>query len=330
MGIGQSSEKKSPIKAESPKKRNSSKSEPEPETSPKLETSASSPPKPVIQDEAPKTPERNEVVRVTPPTPDEIIPVSSEDIASIEAATIDKKEKDGGLKYDVVLSPAVKKAPKLTDASPATTEEEINQKLKNAEERRVSLDNLRMKNLTAQLARIELAQQKKEEIVQEKSTKAAEVLTTKLIVAEEKRAAQLQEVKDKLGGHMDKIEKAQKELELQQEAAKTAAEASLAEKMIHTQKKRDEEMEEKLKKIQEHQEKVKEVQNNKEERLKPYVAEIETNIKEKHDRARIAKERQDEILREKLAEQNRKAELVRQNKERLQAEAESNQTNESA
>ena len=43
----------------SPKKRNSSKSEPEPETSPKLETSASSPPKPVIQDEAPKTPERN-------------------------------------------------------------------------------------------------------------------------------------------------------------------------------------------------------------------------------------------------------------------------------
>ena len=33
----------------------------------------------------------------------------------------------------------------------------------------------RMKNLTAQLARIELAQQKKEEIVQEKSTKAAEV-----------------------------------------------------------------------------------------------------------------------------------------------------------
>ena len=35
-----------------------------------------------------------------------------------------------------------------------------------------------MKNLTAQLARIELAQQKKEEIVQEKSTKAAEVSST--------------------------------------------------------------------------------------------------------------------------------------------------------
>ena len=32
-----------------------------------------------------------------------------------------------------------------------------------------------MKNLTAQLARIEIAQQKKEDIVQEKSTKAAEV-----------------------------------------------------------------------------------------------------------------------------------------------------------
>ena len=47
------------------------------------------------------------------------------------------------MKYDVVLSPAVKKAPKLTDASPAPTEEEINRKLKDAEERRISLDNLR-------------------------------------------------------------------------------------------------------------------------------------------------------------------------------------------
>jgi len=337
MGLGQSkeAEKKSPTKAaESPKKRSSSKGDSEPEKV-KADISKSSPVKssPTKGAETSKeTPEKQEEVTttVTPPIPDEIIPVSSEDLATIEAATKDKREKDGGLKYDVVLSPAVKKAPKLTDASPAPTEEEINRKLKDAEERRISLDNLRMKNLTAQLARIEIAQQKKEDIVQEKSTKAAEILTTKLTTAEEKREKQLQEVKDKVGEHMGKIEKAQKELELSLEAAKVAAEAQLSEKMDQHQKKRDEEMEEMLKKIKDHQEKVSNVRSNQEERLKPYVAELETSINQKFDRARAAKERQDEIAREKLAEQNRRAELVRQNKERIQAEGGANQTTESA
>ena len=40
-------------------------------------------------------------------------------------------------------------------------------------------------------------------------------LEAKLSTAEEKRTAQLKEVKEKLGDHMDKIEKAQKVLELQ-------------------------------------------------------------------------------------------------------------------
>jgi flagellar hook-basal body complex protein FliE len=40
-------------------------------------------------------------------------------------------------------------------------------------------------------------------------------LEAKLNTAEEKRTAQLKEVKEKLGEHMDKIEKAQKELEMQ-------------------------------------------------------------------------------------------------------------------
>ena len=43
------------------------------------------------------------------------------------------------------------------------------------------------------------------------------MLSSKLSVAEEKRSSQLQEVKDKLGEHMEKIEKAQKELEHQLE-----------------------------------------------------------------------------------------------------------------
>merc|ERR1711915_630772 len=201
--------------------------------------------------------------------------------------------------------------------------DELNKKLNEATERRISLDNIRMKSLSEHMAKIELAQQKKEDIVAQKSSKVAEILSTRLTVAEENRTAQMRVVKDKLGEHMGKIEKAQRELEHQLEAARIAAEASLSEKMESHKKKRDEEMEEMLKKIQEHQDKVSKVRDNQEERLKPYVSELENNIKEKLERARAAKEKHDEFVKEKLAEQNRKAELVRQNKERIQAEAES-------
>jgi hypothetical protein len=47
------------------------------------------------------------------------------------------------------------------------------------------------------------------------------------------------------------------------------------------------------------------VRANQEEKLKPYVTELENNIKQKLDRARQAKERQEEILLEKLAEHSR-------------------------
>ena len=39
--------------------------------------------------------------------------------------------------------------------------------------------------------------------------------------------------------------------------------------------------------------------------MKPYVAELETSIKEKLEKARQAKEKQEEQLMDKLAEQNR-------------------------
>ena len=45
----------------------------------------------------------------TPPKPDEIIPVSEEDLASVEAAIKDETKKDRSLRYEVILSPAVKK-----------------------------------------------------------------------------------------------------------------------------------------------------------------------------------------------------------------------------
>merc|ERR1711872_527379 len=99
------------------------------------------------------------------PKPDEIIPVVEDDtaIAAIEAATKDKEATEGGIKYDVVLSPAVKKqAPRITPPISPLTEDELNKKLNEATERRISLDNLRMKSLSEHMGKIELAQRELE------------------------------------------------------------------------------------------------------------------------------------------------------------------------
>jgi hypothetical protein len=47
------------------------------------------------------------------------------------------------------------------------------------------------------------------------------------------------------------------------------------------------------------------VRANQEEKLKPYVVELENSIKQKLDKAKQAKEKQEEMLMEKLAEHTR-------------------------
>jgi len=343
MGVGQSKENKPAKSEESPKRAATS---PEKKCNESVDKTVEQSP---VKDsspsktEKPQSPEKTESpvkteagkgddAPCTPPKPEEVIQVSPEDLASVEAAATKNVTKEGGLRYDVVLSPAVKTGPKLTPASSPMTEDDINKKLKEAEDRKVSMDNIRMKNLTVQLAKIEIVQQKREELDTEKKTKAAEKLTEKMSTADEKRAAQLNEIKERLSVHMDKIQKAQDEITAQIEAAKSAAESQLSEKLETAEKNRLKEMEEMLVKLKEHKEKIDKVRSNKEESLKPQLAELEANIKERLERADQLRAKHEEQILEKLQEQNRRAEIVRQNKERIMAEGGSveNTTNESA
>merc|ERR1711872_665317 len=161
MGSSQSTEKKSPsVKGEdSPRKRTSDASKTE---SPELKgcPTKSKEQEPITASIV--STDGSAVTEKLTPKPDEIIPVVEDDtaIAAIEAATKDKEATEGGIKYDVVLSPAVKKqAPCITPPISPLTEDELNKKLNEATERRISLDNLRMKSLSEHMAKIELAQQ---------------------------------------------------------------------------------------------------------------------------------------------------------------------------
>merc|ERR1712013_30211 len=225
----------------------------------------------------------------------------------------------GGKSLEIVLSPAVKK-PKSRVSPPtspsAPTQESIEQKLKGAEERKKIIETDRIKSLANQLAKIDLAQQKREESEKAKADKI-KANEAKLHAADEKKSKVLAEVKDKMSEHMVKIEKAQKELEASVEAARMAAEASLNEKM---EVMKNLQMEDMLKKIKEHQEHVKEVKSNQEEMLKPHVEKVHATIKAKEERAREIREKKDLDLKEKFAEQNKRAEIARLNREKLQKE----------
>jgi len=240
----------------------------------------------------------------------------------VEAATKPLLDTKGGKSLEIVLSPAVKK-PKSRVSPPtspsAPTQESIEQKLKEAEERKKIIETDRIKSLANQLAKIDLAQQKREESEKAKADKI-KANEAKLHAADEKKSKVLADVKDKMSEHMGKIEKAQKELEASVEAARMAAEASLNEKMEKMEVMKNLQMEDMLKKIKEHQEHVKEVKSNQEEMLKPHVEKVHATIKAKEERAREIREKKDLDLKEKFAEQNKRAEIARLNREKLQKE----------
>merc|ERR1712025_90039 len=291
-----------------------------------------------INQNTPKIPSVNVDKEITSPETD--FQVSKEALDEVLSATRELEERKGGKCLEIMLSPAVKKGPVSRLSPPSspqgqaqnTTSETIQRRLRQAEERRLSIGDQKVASLSAQLAKVQLVQQKKEDLIQERAGKIKEDLENKLTTADENRSSYLSDMKSKVSDHMSKIEKAQRELEAQIEAARVAAEASLNEKSLKTEENKTLQMESVLAKPKEHQEYVEKVRNNQEDMLKPKVEELEAKIKAKEERSRELLAARELELREKIAEQNRKAELVRINKEKLEREGgqDLDLTNESA
>jgi len=240
---------------------------------------------------------------VTPNTPNQEAVLAAMDTPA-------RKELEKALKLDIVLSPAIKSKPAKGSSRPTSpvTAEAIEKKMFAAEERKVSLDSLKMKNITEKLAKIELAQQKKEEQVAEKALKVKEGVETKLKTAEEKRIAQLDERKEKVNEHMNKIMKAQKELDRQVEEARLATEAALNEQMNKAGENHDQHLQSILEKLKKHDEHISQVRLNQEEQLKPYVAELSVNISKKMEE--VTKRREETVA--KVAEDAKTADKISQ------------------
>jgi len=224
---------------------------------------------------------------------------------------------------DIVFTPPLKPAPK---AAPSPSPVPLEDRLSAAESRRAALDNLKSASLTERLAKVENVKMKKEELVAEKSHKVKEDLEAKLEKIEVNRDAQIAGTKERLGEHLAKVERVQKDLEIQTEAARLAAEFSINAKMMKAEENKDEQMEAMLKKIKDHEDYVSKVRANQETKLKPYLAELEVNIKEKMT---VAEKRREEVIEkvvETASEASRKAEIVRMNKAKMQEQGDGSQS----
>lgn len=192
----------------------------------------------------------------------------------------DPKRTPGGMSLDIVLTPALRPAPrsasKSLNSSPAPiTSADIEEKLSNAGLRREGVLQMKKENIDQKLA---MVQGKKEELINEKATKTKEELDAKFKSNEENKNLILQKAKDDVKAYLAKVEQKVKDLEVSNEAEKIAKKFALDANIMKVDEKRNEQMEKRMKEIQEHVEYVKSVNATQELKKKTYLENLEFSL----------------------------------------------------
>ncbi|KOC62724.1 Stathmin-4 [Habropoda laboriosa] len=213
----------------------------------------------------------------------------------IVATEIRCQEKSkGGLCYEVILAePTVpKRAPSPPQTSP-TQQVAIEDKLKAAEERRLSLEAHKIAALAAKLMKIEDAARKKDELSAAFIAATRESLDAKMNNTEEKREAHIAELKNKLKEHVKSVEKTRLSLEQQTQEVRCAVE----EKLKSAAAQRDENIKRMLDRLKEHEEQVARVRQGITERVMQLESQIQGKLDQAHERRQNIEREQKEKLR---------------------------------
>ncbi|KAK0162959.1 hypothetical protein PV327_006683 [Microctonus hyperodae] len=208
-----------------------------------------------------------------------------------------QEKSKGGLCYEVILAEptGTKRAPSPPQPSP-TQQTTIEDKLKAAEERRLSLEAHKLASLAAKLSKIEETARKKDELSSAFMTATRESLDAKMNNTEEKREAHINELKNKLKEHLEGVEKTRLNLEQQTKEVRAAVE----EKLKTAAAQRDENIKKMLDRLKEHEEQVIRVRQGMTER----VHQLESQIQGKLDQARDRRESMEREQKEKLRNHN--------------------------
>jgi len=232
--------------------------------------------------------------------------------------TDDVKKTPGGMSLDIVLTPALRPAPrsasKSLNSSPALiTSAEISEKIANAASRREEVLLLKRENIDQKLA---LVQSKKDELVNEKAAKTKEDLNAKLRACEENKSLIIEKTKNEVKAHLAKVEQKVKDLELSNEAEKVAQKLAMDADIMKVDEKRTAQMEKKMKEIQEHVEYVKSVNATQEFKKKTYLTKLEVSLEN-------ANKRKEEVVAkvvESAKEEEAKVEEARLRREKEEKE----------
>ncbi|XP_047041884.1 probable kinetochore protein nuf2 isoform X3 [Helicoverpa zea] len=209
----------------------------------------------------------------------------------------------GGLAYEVILAePVGVPVPRRADSPEKTPSvEEIQEKLKAAEERRRSLEASKMAAIAQKMQKIEEASRIRSEQTNNFIVNTKEALDAKMETHEEKREAYINELRARLKDHLEGVEKTRLTLEQQTMEVYKAIE----EKMNTAADKRDENIKKMLERLREHEEQVRKVRAGNHERFQQLESAIQEKLQQAADRRLLLEAEQKEKLRNhnlKLAE----------------------------
>ncbi|XP_041979347.1 paramyosin isoform X2 [Aricia agestis] len=209
----------------------------------------------------------------------------------------------GGLAYEVILAePVGVPAPRRADSPEKTPSvEEIQEKLKAAEERRRSLEASKMAAIAQKMAKIEDASRIRSEQTNSFINATKEALEAKMETHSEKREAYIGELRARLKDHLEGVEKTRLALEAQTADVYRAIE----DKMTTAADKRDENIKKMLERLRDHEEQVRKVRAGNQERFQQLESAIQDKLQQAADRRLQLEQEQKEKLRShsvKLAE----------------------------
>ncbi|XP_050307120.1 uncharacterized protein LOC126743897 isoform X5 [Anthonomus grandis grandis] len=220
----------------------------------------------------------------------------------------------GGVRYEVILGePDAKAAPPKKPLSPknSVSVQDIEEKLKAAEERRLQLESSKMAALSAKMQKIEEASRKKDEQTSQFITATRDALEQKMGTVTEKREAYITDLKTKLKDHIENVEKTRLSLEQQTDEVRSAIEEKLKTASVQ----RDENIKKMLDRLKEHNEHLNEVKQTLEIKKTEKAQKIENRLS-------AAEQKREEEIKKKLEnikKHEKHAEAVRQNKAALAA-----------
>ncbi|XP_014608468.1 PREDICTED: calponin homology domain-containing protein DDB_G0272472 isoform X1 [Polistes canadensis] len=208
-----------------------------------------------------------------------------------------QEKSKGGICYEVILAEptAPKRAPSPPHTGP-TQQIPIEDKLREAEQRRFTLESHKIAALAAKLSKIEEVARKKDELSAAFIAATRESLDAKMNNTEEKREAHIAELKNKLKEHLESVEKSRLSLEQQTEEVRCAVE----EKLKTAAAQRDENIKRMLDRLNKHEEQAARVRQGMTER----VQQLESQIQGKLDQARERRESLEREQKEKLRNYN--------------------------